>query len=115
MAQPLQPLPDMDNPASMQAVSQELTRFQNLPQIANGQALHAQILELNQMMVQRFEQLDQRFVQIDQRFAQVDQRFAQVDHHFHQLMNRFDQLDETVTRRYTYPEDKVSSANCHSI
>ncbi|KAI9567474.1 hypothetical protein HD554DRAFT_2107445 [Boletus coccyginus] len=100
MAQPLQPLPDMDNfAAGMQAVSQELTRFQNLPPIANGQALHAQILELNQMMVQRFEQLIHLCETLVQRFAQVNQHFAQMDHHFYQLMNRFDQLDETVARR----------------
>lgn len=96
--------------ASFQMLSQELLWFQNLPPIANAQVLHAQILELNQ----QFEQLDQCFVRIADLLVQVDQRFAQMDHHFQQLMNCFDQLRETVVRRYTYPDDKVSSANCRS-
>jgi predicted ATPase len=79
-------------------------------------ATSADLTDLTEAVMARFEQVDARFEQVDARFEQVDARFEQVDARFEQVDARFEQVDarfEQVDARFEQLGGRLEEGLAH--
>ncbi|MET3696639.1 hypothetical protein SAMN05877753_103116 [Bacillus oleivorans] len=64
----------------------------------NEELIIQAIKELNENMLNGFNEMDKKFEEIDKRFEGVDMRFEAIDKRFEGIDKRFDRIEERLER-----------------